>query len=397
MPSIIAHAQKRARLKTISVHPLYLRHPWKVWTMDAAGAAADLVTRWSQGGGPKQIWQIGSRCVFRGMAPAPPDGITVSLRSVAGDLITTVPHAELRQMWRSHAVEERLLQLGGHRVLSPEGLEFPAFSGVPCRLEQVPCFWDMVSPHTELTCVRFATPVRQPTVLPPAPPLDEIRLRWGEEDFTWGGIYRAADLGTYGTIWTVRYAHECMGGYARFIVEGDTVLALSLKSCRVCRIPRALMESYAILRRACADGLFPLDPRDRTLLLPTLLGAAVLSRETDSLQECREAMAKDSAAEQEIFYALLEGHRSLAWVDAAVDRTPEKLRELVHQCGRLLARASLEVMSEAELARERDRILFTARRLRAGKDPTSPCEQLLAALMGFGHIPANKRKREVDC
>ena len=84
-------------------------------------------------------------------------------------------------------------------------------------------------------------------------------------------------------------------------------------------------------------------------------------------------------------------------MDAAVDRTPEKLRELVHQCGRLLARASLEVMSEAELAREKDRILFIARRLHAGKDPTSPCEQLLATLMGFGHIPANKRKREVDC
>ena len=362
--------------------------------MDAASAATDLVTRWSQGGGPKQIWQIGTRFVFRGMAASPPDGTTVSLRSVAGDIITTVCHAELYQVWRRHPVEERLFQLGGHRLLSPDGLELPTFRGVPCRLEQVPCFWDMVSPHTELTCVRFATPVRQPVVLPPAPPFDEILLRWGEEDFTWAGIYLATDTGTYGTTWTVRDAHERMGGYARFIVEGDTVLALSLKSCRVCRIPRALMESYAILRRACSDGLFPLDPRQSTFLLPTFLGAAVLTRQTGSLQECREATAKASAAEQEIFNALLEGHRSLPWADAAVDRTPEKLRELVHQCGHLLARASVEVMSEAEVSRERARILFTAHRLHAGKDPASPCEQLLAALMGFSQMPSGKRKRE---
>ncbi len=365
--------------------------------MDATFASLCLAARWSNGGGPKQVWQIGSHFVFRGMTPSPPEGTTVSLRSVAGDLITTVSHAELRQMWSRHAVEERLSQLGEYVLLTPKGFELPAFKSVPCRLEHVPRFWDMVSPHTELTCVQFATPVRQLAALP-GPLLDEMLQRWGdEEDFTWAGIYCAEDLGAYGTIWTVRDAHAHIGGYARFIDDGDAVLALSLKTCRVRRIPRALLQSYAILRRGCDKGLFSLDPRARTFfLLPTFLGAAVLSRESGCLQECREAWASHSTAEEEIFFALLEGHMSLAWVDAAVDRTPEKLRELVHQCGHLFARAAVEVMTEAEIARERDRILFVARRLHAGKDPTSPCEQLLAALMGFDQMPTNKRKREVD-
>ena len=331
------------------------------------------------------MWQIGTHLVFRGLAPCSPCG-GVAIRSVAGDVLATVSCTELQKAWSRHPVEERLAQ-HSYRLLRPDGLQLPTFKSVPFRLERVPSFWDMVWPHAELTCVMALAP---PGPLPSGgEPLDKVRQRWGDEqNFTWEGIYCAEDVGTAGTLWTVRQS-PCVGGYARFIWEGDMLVALSMKSCRVCRIPRAVLDSYAILREEGANGQLELDPRTPPFLWASLLGAKVLSAEV-CVENCSSWVGRSAAAEKDMFHALMEARRSVSEMDSVANRRSETLRALVHDCGALVAAAP--TMLEERIAREKARIFWSAGRLRAGRDTSTPPARLFAVLMGFSAEPSKRRR-----
>ena len=101
-----------------------------------------------------------------------------------------------------------------------------------------------------------------PTRRHPTASLEEVRLPLGDKKgFTWQGIYTWEPAGDDGLLWTVRRP-GAFGSCARFVWGGDTLLALSMKSCRVRRLRRAVVEAYGVLRHACDANLLDLDPRD---------------------------------------------------------------------------------------------------------------------------------------